>query len=208
MRGDLAVQALEFEQAARRAWLDASDKTQRVAGITRRVVRSGLRRALEPIETVLLSPSGRERIHAATTFAFIFLFAISSVDFLIAGGAEFGAPARAATRQIVAQAALQNPDRAVTAPVRTEEATPTEIAAPLAATTEASVTPVSQSFFVPLSATPASEPAGALVSLGADEPNASHLGDAPLIGEAVEQVAADVARPRKAEPAAPRRKAS
>jgi hypothetical protein len=204
MRGDLAVQAADFEQAVRRAWLNTWDKTQRAAVVTRRAVRSGLRRGLEPIETVLLSPSGRERIHAATTFALIFLFAVSSVDFLIAGGAEFGAPARAATRQIVVEAAPLTRARAETPAVRDDEATPTEIAAPLADATEANVTPVSQSFFVPLSETLASAPAGALVSLDVDESNASQAGDAPLVGE--DQ---DVAQPepRKAEPGAPRRKA-
>ena len=208
MRGDLAVQAADFERAARRVWLSAWDKTQRAAVVTRRAVRSGLRRGLEPIETVLLSPSGRERVHATTTFALIFLFAVSSVDFLIAGGAEFGAPARAAPRQIVAEAAPLTRARAETPAVRDAEATPTEIAAPLAEATEASVTPVSLSFFVPLSQTPASAPAGALVSIGADESNASPAGDASLVGEVAEDQDAAQPAPRKAEPGAPRRKAS
>jgi hypothetical protein len=165
--------------------------------------------ALEPVETVLLSPSGRERIHATATFALIFLFAVSSVDFLIAGGAEFGAPTRAAPRQIVAEAPPQTRDRAGTPAVRNDEAPPTEIAAPLAETTEASVTAVSQTFFAPLSQTAASAPVGgALVSLGADESDASQPGDLPLIGETAEQGDVDLSGPRKAEPRSPRTKAS
>ena len=204
MRGDLAIHAAEFEQAARRAWLDAHEKARSTVWSARRAVRSGLRSTLLPVETVLLSPSGRDRIHAAATFALIFLFAVSSVDFLIAGGGEFGTPARTAP-QIVAEA--QTRVRAEAPAVRSDVAIPTEIAAPLADATEASVTAVSQSFFAPLPETPASEPAGALVSLGVGESNVSQPGEAPLVGEVAVEDAAQ-ATPRKAEPGAPRRKAS
>jgi hypothetical protein len=205
MRGDLAVQAPEFAQAARRAWRNACENAQRAAVVATRALRSGLLGALQPVETVLLSPSGRERIHAAATFALIFLFAVSSVDFLIAGGAEFGAPARAEPRQIVAQAAPQNRDHTQTPAAPSDVVMPTEVAAPLADATEASVTPVSQTFFAPFRQTPASAPVGALVSIGVDEGSASQAGDAPLAGEA--QDAAEPT-PRKAEPGAPRRKVS
>ena len=209
MRGDLAVRAAGFEQVARSAWLNAWDKTQRAAVVTRLAVRSGLLRGLEPFETVLLSPSGRERVHATATFALIFLFAVSSVDFLIAGGAEFGAPARAATRQIVVEAAPQTRARAETPAVRADEATPTEIAAPLAEATQASVTLVSQSFFAPLAETSASAPAGGvLVSLGASQSDASQPGDATLTGETAAQSGAEPPRQQKEEPRSPRRKAT
>lgn len=207
MRGDLVVRAAEFEQAARRAWLTTSQRARRAADVARRSLRSGLRGALEPVETVLLSPSGRERIHATATFAFIFLFAVSSVDFLIAGGAEFGTPARAAPRQMMVEAAPPSVARAERSAVQ-GQATPTEIAAPLAEATEASVTPVSQSLFVPLSATSASAPTGELVSLGVDEPDASRPAEAPLVGEAAADQDVAQSAPRKAEPRAPRRKAS
>jgi hypothetical protein len=208
MREDLAVQAAEFAQGAGRAWLTASEKAQRAAVAARRSVRSGLLRALEPIETVLLSPSGRERIHASATFALIFLFAVSSVDFLIAGGAEFGAPARAAPRQLVVQSAPQTRERAETPAARNHEATPTEIAAPLAEATQANVIPVGQSFFAPLSETASAPVGGALVSIGAHQSEASRPGDATLIGETAEQNGAETARPQKEEPRSPRIKAT
>jgi hypothetical protein len=207
MRGDLAVQAPDFAQAARRAWLNAREKTERAAVVTRRAIRSGVLGLLEPVETVLLSPSSRERIHATATFALIFLFAVSSLDFLIAGGAEFGAPSRAAPRQFVAQAQPQNRVRAETPAVRNDEAIPTEIAAPLAEAAQASVTAVSQSFFAPLSETPASAPV-ALVSLGAEQSDSSQASGPPLIGESAEQAGAEPPAPRKEQPDPPRRKAS
>lgn len=206
MRGDLAVQAADFEQIARRAWLNAWEKAQRIAAVTRRAVRSGLRSALQPFESVLLSPSGPERIHAATTFALIFLFAVSSVDFLIAGGGEFGTPARAAPLRAPAYVSNTAPASRTPAPV--EPAAPTEIAATLAEATEGNVTPTSQSFFAPLSETPASAPAGGvLVSISAPEGDASQP-DAPLIGETAVENGAGSVQPRKAEPAMPRRKAA
>jgi hypothetical protein len=216
MRGDLAVQAVEFEQAARRAWRDAWDKPQRAAAVTRRAVRSGLQRGLEPIEAALLSPAGRDRIHAAATFALIFLFAVSSVDFLIAGGAEFGAPARAAPLRTQTYASTSAPVSRTPAPVEPAPAeiaaTPAEaaeIAATLAEATEGSVTPTSQNFFAPLSETPASmHAAGVLVSISVPQVDASEPGDARLIGETTEDVAAEPAQPLKAEPRSPRRKAS
>lgn len=208
MRGDLAVQAVDFEQAARRAWLDAWEKAQRAAVVTRRVVRSGLRSALEPVETVLLSPAGRERIHATATFALIFLFAVSSVDFLIAGGAEFGAPARAAPRQILVQAAPQTRERAETLADGEGEALPIEIAAPLVEATQASVTPVSQSYFAPLSETASAPAGGVLISLDAQQSDASQPGGATLVGETADQSGAEPARPQKEEPRSPRIKAT
>lgn len=208
MRGDLAVRAVDFEQAARRAWLDACDVIQRTALASRRTVRTSLRRGLEPLEAVLLSPSGRERIHATATFALIFLFAVSAVDFLIAGGAEFGTPARAAPRQVMVEAAPQISGRGDRPAAAVDEAAPIEIATPLADVTQASVTPVSQSLFVPLSATPATAPTGELVSLGGDEPDASQPRAALLAGEVANGQDAAQSAPRKAEPGAPRRKAS
>jgi hypothetical protein len=208
MRGDQTVQAADFEQAARRAWLDIWEKAQRAVVVTRRAVRSGLRGGLEPFENVLLSPSGRERVHATATFALIFLFAVSSVDFLIAGGAEFGAPARAAPRQILVQSAPQTRDRAEVPAARDEEATPTEIAAPLAEATQTSVTPVSQSFFAPLSETASAPAGGVLVSLDAHQREASPPGDAALVGETAEQSGAEPSRPQKEEPRSPRIKAT
>jgi len=42
------------------------------------------------LERVLLSRRGRERVHATAVFTLIFAFLVSSVDFLIAGGPDFG----------------------------------------------------------------------------------------------------------------------
>jgi hypothetical protein len=62
---------------------------------TGRALRRGTLAALGAVESVLLSASGRERIHASAVFALIFMFAITSVDFLLSGAIEFGTPARA-----------------------------------------------------------------------------------------------------------------
>jgi len=49
------------------------------------------------VENVLLSPNGRERVHAVSVFALIFAFGLYSVDMLIAGGPELIPSARAST---------------------------------------------------------------------------------------------------------------
>ncbi len=217
MRGDLAVHAADFEQAARRAWLDGRERVRRTAAATRRAVRSGVRSALQPFETVLLSPSGRERIHAAATFALIFLFAVSSVDFLVAGGGEFGTPARAAPLRTQTYASTSAPVSRTPAPVDRAPADiaagpveAPEIAATLAEATQGRVTPTSQSLFTRLSDMPVSVPAsGALVEISAPQVDTNQPGEAPLIGETTtEAVAAEPVQARKAEPRAPRRKAS
>jgi hypothetical protein len=197
MRGDLTVRLTQFGQTARRTGADGWRIAQRVVVLTGRVLRAGFLATLEALETVLLSPVGRERVHATATFSLIFLFAVTSIDFLITGGAEFAAPARAAQRPSLVQVAY------TPAPVRAEE-TPTEIAAPLADATEANVTAVSQNFFASLSPAPASAPT-ALVSLNARESEVSQ----PLVDETSPADEAGAASaPRKERPASPRRKTS
>jgi len=147
MQGRLAALRAEYVPAARHLYGDIKRAVQSCAAATSRAMRKGAVAVLAPVESALLSASGRERIHATATFALIFLFAVTSVDFLINGGPEFGAPARAAPSTPAIQAASSSSpsvDRAVT-----EEAAPSRpavLSPRLASTAEASVVPVSQSF--------------------------------------------------------------
>ncbi len=52
---------------------------------------------LVSVENVLLSPKGRDRVHAVTVFALIFGFAILSVDTIVTGGPELVPSAHAAS---------------------------------------------------------------------------------------------------------------
>lgn len=61
------------------------------------VTRRGLVTTLRAMERPLLSPKGREWVHATSVFALIFAFAVSSVDMLITGGPELIGSARAAS---------------------------------------------------------------------------------------------------------------
>jgi hypothetical protein len=64
---------------------------QRVAPALRWTGRQSKRAAigtLLTVENVLLSPKGRDRVHAVTVFALIFGFAVLSVDMIVTGGPE------------------------------------------------------------------------------------------------------------------------
>lgn len=52
---------------------------------------------LVSVENVLLSPRGRDRVHAVSVFALIFGFAVLSVDMIITGGPELVPSAQAAS---------------------------------------------------------------------------------------------------------------
>lgn len=148
---NLATLRTEAERAAR-AVVGALHKLTRETGVhMRRAVRvSGALWVLARLETVLLSPSGRERIHATTTFALIFMLAVTSVDFLI-GGAEFGSPARAAQPRSVIHASIINgPERSVAAEPSIRAAEPVaQVASAFAGVSEANVVAVSQTFALP-----------------------------------------------------------
>ncbi len=122
-----------------RGRVDASAKGV-VRAVRRAFTASGAPVVLEGVERVLLSPFHRERIYATTTFALIFLFAVTSVDFLISGGPEFGAPARAVTEPRVVYAASDEAP-AIAAPVAITSARAEE--------SDANVVAVSQSFAAP-----------------------------------------------------------
>lgn len=181
------IAARGFALRACRVTGKASLRFLQVSG---RVLRRGLNAVLGVLEAVLLSASGRERIHAITTFALIFLFAVTSVDFLISGGPEFGAPARSERPAAVVQAA---PSAAPEPAAERADAdvVPTEVASSLAETRAASVVAVSQSFEPPLARRTAVEPSE----------SAAAAGDAPLVGEQAAEptapAAPDVTRERK-----------
>lgn len=73
---------------------------QRVAPALRWTGRQSKRAAigtLLTVENVLLSPNGRDRVHAVTVFALIFGFAVMSVDMIITGGPELIPSAQASS---------------------------------------------------------------------------------------------------------------
>jgi hypothetical protein len=184
----------------RRAWTFASRfcrtvsaTIQRYAGATIGVLRRGTFQLLGPVETALLNPVGRDRIHATATFALIFLFAVTSVDFLISGGPEFGAPARAAQQQRLVRASPPPSAVDVAAPDIADEPAPTALSSALEEAREANVVALSQAFAAPPETSSESEaPAGVI-------PQASvPLADGPLSGAANEPSAgAEEAGPRK-----------
>lgn len=59
--------------------------------------KRGVVASLQSVENTMLSPRGRERVHAASVFALIFAFGLYSVDMLIAGGPELIPSAQAST---------------------------------------------------------------------------------------------------------------
>jgi hypothetical protein len=184
----------------RRAWAfasrfcrTASATSQRYAGATIGVLRRGTFQLLGPVETALLNPVGRDRIHATATFALILLFAVTSVDFLISGGPEFGAPARAAPQQRLVRASP--PPSAVDAaePAVADEPAPTALSSALEEAREANVVALSQAFAAPAPETsPEGEaPVGATAQAGAAS------ADVPLSGAANYPSAVEEAGPRK-----------
>lgn len=174
MRGQLAALRARYEPVVRHAYAVADQSVRRAITVTCRTLRRWTLAFLERVEAVLLSPAGRERVHAISTFALIFAFAITSVDFLIAGGGEFGSPARAARPQAPVYASVdRTPGPAVD--VQVEEEIPTELAPALSEVTEANVIEVSQSFDAPTLRSERTAPARLVeVSLSAE---------APLVGD-------------------------
>ncbi len=198
---NLAALRTRIEHGAQTLRSDLHRLARSVSAMTRRAARAiGALWVLERLETVLLTPSGRERIHATATFALIFMLAVTSVDFLI-GGAEFGAPARAAQPRAVVHASIINgPERdaAAALPVAPHEPG-AEIASALADASEANVVAVSQTFALPALApvsaleTPAS---AGLVQLSAPV-DAVLAGAAPLEPEFTAAASEPPASPRK-----------
>jgi hypothetical protein len=107
---------------------------------------------LERLETVLLNASWRKRIHIGATYALIFAFALTSLDFLVGGGFDFGEPRAAEPRSAVhasLNAAIDR-NRDITRIFRTErraiaaDEAPAVLSPALAEATQGTVTEVSQ----------------------------------------------------------------
>lgn len=81
-------------------WAFAKRVASKIAVLSKRALVA----TLSVIEKTLLSPVGRERVHATAVFTLIFAFGVTSVDFLLTGGPELSPGARAAP--YVAQANL------------------------------------------------------------------------------------------------------
>jgi hypothetical protein len=183
----------------RRAWTFASRfcrtvsaTSQRYAGATIGVLRRGTFQLLGPVETALLNPVRRDRIHATATFALIFLFAVASVDFLISGGPEFGAPARAAPQQRLVRVSPPPSAVDVAAPVVADEPAPTALSSALEEAREANVVALSQAFVAAAPEISSETEAPAAVTAQAGE------ADDPLSGAANDpSAAAEEASPRK-----------
>jgi len=111
------------------------------------MLKRGTFHGLGPIERAMLSGKSREFIHATATFVLIFLFAITSVDFLIGGGPDFGSPARREAGPV--RMVRIDPPAAVAAASAADDSMPTEVSPALASSRAASVLPVSQSFAPP-----------------------------------------------------------
>lgn len=62
-----------------------------------RHAKRGVVASLQSVENTMLSPRGRERVHATSVFVLIFAFGLYSVDMLIAGGPELIPSAQAST---------------------------------------------------------------------------------------------------------------
>jgi hypothetical protein len=201
MRAHLTALRAHYEPIARRAFTDARSTFGVVRAATVRasvVVGRGLKRAalvtLEGLETVLLSPSGRERIHATATFSLIFLFAVTSVDFLISGGPEFGAPARAAQPQRLVRVSPA-PTTAAEVNRAPDASVPTALSPSLEDARAANVVAVSQTFTAPAAA---ANPSVAGEARAAARPQAGvDLADGPSIDTANEAGATGEASPRK-----------
>lgn len=150
MRGQVSALPASGSPAIGASLGEAVGGSRRLMAACSRVVRRTAVAVLEPVESVLLNASARERIHASATFSLIILFAVTSLDFLIAGGPEFGAPARAAqpARHIVWADA---PAPAGVSDARAEDV-PTALAAPMAETRAARIVAVSQNFESPFAA--------------------------------------------------------
>lgn len=176
-----------LSDAGRSAYRAVRDFLAVAIPLVGRVLKRGLVGALQGLEAVLLSAPWRERLHATATFSLIFLLAITSVDFLISGGPEFGASARAAAAPMQAS----NSAPLSPTPVMFEASPPTEVAPELAETTAATVVELSQRFEPQPAAAP---PAAVAVA----ENEGSLAGEAPAAAPAE---AAEPAAPRKGGPA-------
>ena len=196
MRAVLAALPGQVEVTARTVGAAIGDGSRRAYGavrdflavavpFVRRVLKRGLIATLGGLETVLLSAPARERLHATATFSLIFLLAITSVDFLISGGPEFGSPARAAPAPMQAS----NSAPLSQTPVMFEASPPTQLAPELAETTSATVVELSQRF--------EPRPAAAPAPVAVVENTGSLAGEAPAPAPAE---AAEPAAPRKGGP--------
>ena len=195
MLANLPAQAGRFLVHARRFYADVSRLLRRGYSATSRFLKRATLAALERIEAVLLSPTGRERVHASATFALILLFAVTSIDVLITGGPEFGAPARAAQPQRVLRAVVETaPVEVAAAPEESaEEPRPTALSSALTESHDANVIAVSQNF------QPATAQTQAPVAATAGVVETSlPTGDLPA-------EAAEAETPDRAEPALPRK---
>ena len=161
-----------------------------------RPLRRGLSFVLAGPEKVLLSSAWRERIHASATFAMIFAFAVTSLDFMISGGFDFGARAAQPQSQIHAS---------MNAAVERNRHANAEIAPAMAR--DANVVQVSQTF------AEAAEPEAAAPALEAVETTAPEevagstaqlRGNAPAaLREAANETAETEGPPRKHNDAKP-----
>jgi hypothetical protein len=202
MRKHLSALRARYEPAASRAFNAAGHvfslatrATVRALAVTGSALRRAALAVLEAIETVLLSPAGRERIHAIATFSLIFLFAVASVDFLISGGPEFGAPAREAQPQPQRMVRVWAPPSAgvSAAPTTIDEAVPTALSPSLADAREANVIALSQNFAAPVASVERPAAIEARVDVSPQvEGLADGAGDV-----ATEARATDEAQPRK-----------
>lgn len=152
MFASLPAHTGRFLVNARHAYVTGAAAAVRALAVTGRVLRRATIAVLETLERVLLSPVGRERVHASATFALIFLFALTSVDYLLSGGPEFNAPARASQPERVlravyeaAPAELAAAPEAAPAAVQQEE-TATALSPRMSEARGASVILVSQTF--------------------------------------------------------------
>lgn len=126
---------------AARLWRASTREARAFSNAAVANARRWLNIALAPLERVLLSERARERLHAGAVYALIFAFLVSSVDFLLSGGPEFGAAPRTATH--VAYASPIAPTTRPSARVETaaaETIAPEDIMAPAP---RARVTPTS-----------------------------------------------------------------
>lgn len=124
------------------AWRTSVRVARATAAFTARMLAA----TLLAIETTLLSPRGRERVHAMSVFALIFAFAVTSVDMLVTGGPDVISSAQAASApssrvDLIASTSLRGSDNAAVELASLDTA---ELAsAPLAEAAPLPLTPVS-----------------------------------------------------------------
>lgn len=100
VRGAMSRVAPMIERTRSASSAALSAVSQRVAQALRWTSRQSKRAAigtLLTVENVLLSPNGRDRVHAVTVFSLIFGFAVMSVDMIVTGGPELIPSAQASS---------------------------------------------------------------------------------------------------------------